>query len=291
MEPPSIPDVLADRPVIIFGKWRGRPQGNISLRGIAGDGSFMKEVDVGKIKPLKTNSALRYLWARHRIAILSDYNKLRPQDERVGEVTNLGLTYNLLTAYTSFVAIDTLVRLKDGKAVTVKQPLPLPQGVSDYAVGNRILTQKGFGMTAAPSTMAYKGIIREEGLEHKKEDGLDLKPLITTPALEKMPIKLGTIAVTEGLSKESIQRVMEEHLNSINQCNKYALWKQSSQRVELKFRLVIDLKGRVTGVKVNTSQENRKELERCIVEKLKKLCFPTPEGGKNVVVTITLILK
>ncbi|OEU56034.1 MAG: trypsin, partial [Desulfuromonadales bacterium C00003096] len=98
VEPPSIPDVLADRPVIIFGKWRGRPQGNISLRGIAGDGSFMKEVDVGKIKPLKTNSALRYLWARHRIAILSDYNKLRPQDERVGEVTNLGLTYNLLTA-------------------------------------------------------------------------------------------------------------------------------------------------------------------------------------------------
>ena len=291
VEPPSIPDVLADRPVIIFGKWRGRPQGNISLRGIAGDGSFMKEVDVGKIKPLKTNSALRYLWARHRIAILSDYNKLRPQDERVGEVTNLGLTYNLLTAYTSFVAIDTLVRLKDGKAVTVKQPLPLPQGVSDYAVGNRILTQKGFGMTAAPSTMAYKSIMREEGLEHKKEDGLDLKPLITTPALEKMPIKLGTIAVTEGLSKESIQRVMEEHLNSINQCNKYALWKQSSQRVELKFRLVIDLKGRVTGVKVNTSQENRKELERCIVEKLKKLCFPTPEEGKNVVVTITLILK
>ncbi len=291
VEPPSIPDVLADRPVIIFGKWRGRPQGNISLRGIAGDGSFMKEVDVGKIKPSKTNSALRYLWARHRIAILSDYNKLRPQDERVGEVTNLGLTYNLLTAYTSFVAIDTLVRLKDGKAVTVKQPLPLPQGVSDYAVGNRILIQKGFGMTAAPSTMAYKSIMREEGLEHKKEDGLDLKPLITTPALEKMPIKLGTIAVTEGLSKESIQRVMEEHLNSINQCNKYALWKQSSQRVELKFRLVIDLKGRVTGVKVNTSQENRKELERCIVEKLKKLCFPTPEEGKNVVVTITLILK
>lgn len=291
VEPPSIPDVLADRPVIIFGKWRGRPQGNIHLKGIAGDGSFMKEVDVGKIKPLKTNSALRYLWARHRIAILSDYNKLRPQDERVMEVTNLGLTYNLLTAYTSFVAIDTQVRLKDGKAVTVKQPLPLPHGVSDYAVGNRILTQKGFGTAAAPSTTAYKGIRGEEGLEHKKEDGLGLKPLITTPALEKMPIKLGTIAVTEGLSKESIQRVMEEHLNSINQCNKYAFGKQSSQRVELEFRLVIDPKGRVTGVKVNTSQENRKELERCIVEKLKKLCFPTPEGGKNVVVTITLILK
>ena len=43
-------------------------------------------------------------------------------------------------------------------------------------------------------------------------------------------------------------------------------------------------------MKVNTSQENRKELERCI-EKLKKLCFPTQEGGKNVVVTITLIVE
>jgi Ca-activated chloride channel family protein len=53
----------------------------------------------------------------------------------VKEVTNLGLRYNLLTAYTSFVAIDTQVcRDKEGKLVTVKQVLPLPAGVPETAL-------------------------------------------------------------------------------------------------------------------------------------------------------------
>jgi len=102
MEPPSIPDVLADRPVIVFGKWRGRPRGIISIQGFTGEHAFSNKVEVSGITPLQTNSALRYLWARYRIALLSDYNKLNKQDERVHEVTQLGLTYNLLTAYTSF---------------------------------------------------------------------------------------------------------------------------------------------------------------------------------------------
>ena len=41
-----------------------------------------------------------------------------------------------MTNYTSFVAIDEEVVNKDGKQTTVKQPLPLPEGVSDYAVGH-----------------------------------------------------------------------------------------------------------------------------------------------------------
>ena len=135
VEPASIPDVLAERPVIVFGKWRGKPQGKINLTGISGDGAYAESIDVSAVQPQKSNAALKYLWARHRITLLSDYNKLRSDDKRIKEVTELGLTYNLLTAYTSFVAIDNQIRNKDGKPETVNQPLPLPQGVSDYAVG------------------------------------------------------------------------------------------------------------------------------------------------------------
>ena len=49
-------------------------------------------------------------------------------------MTGLGLKYHLMTDYTSFVAVDTIIR-ETGEVVTVKQPLPLPQGVSDYAAG------------------------------------------------------------------------------------------------------------------------------------------------------------
>ena len=68
--------------------------------------------------------------------MLGDYQKVRGDGDAAKEITRLGLAYNLLTDYTSFVAIDQLVRNTDGRVETVKQPLPLPQGVSDLAVGN-----------------------------------------------------------------------------------------------------------------------------------------------------------
>ena len=136
VEPAGVPDLFAERPIILFGKWRGRPQGKITLTGLSGEGPFQEVIEVKGIAPQKTNRALRYLWARHRITILSDFNQLRSDDRRIREITELGLTYNLLTAYTAFVAVDTEIRNQGGgTATTVKQPLPLPQGVSDYAVG------------------------------------------------------------------------------------------------------------------------------------------------------------
>jgi Ca-activated chloride channel family protein len=48
---------------------------------------------------------------------------------------SLGLTYGLLTRYTSFVAVQEIVRRTTDGAEQVDQPLPLPAGVSDLAVG------------------------------------------------------------------------------------------------------------------------------------------------------------
>ncbi len=124
--------------------------------GVSGEIPYSTEIDIGHLKPSPANAALRYLWARHRIAVLADYNRLRQRsddgrDGRIKEVTDLGLNYNLLTAYTSFIAVDSLKRLKEGQATTVKQPLPLPQGVADTAVGVRgIMAPK-----AAAPEMAY----------------------------------------------------------------------------------------------------------------------------------------
>ncbi len=74
---------------------------------------------------------------------------------------NLGLKYHLMTQYTSFVAVDTIVR-DTGELVTVKQPLPLPEGVSDYAVGN-----KRSKVAALPSSGLVKTLsVKEEANYH-----------------------------------------------------------------------------------------------------------------------------
>lgn len=55
------------------------------------------------------------------------------------QITALGLKYSLLTPYTSFVAIDHVVRNKNpGNTPQVNQPSPMPEGVSDMAIGAEV---------------------------------------------------------------------------------------------------------------------------------------------------------
>lgn len=50
VEPISIPDVMALRPIIIFGKWKGSAQGTISLSGITGRSDYSQQFDVGRTR-------------------------------------------------------------------------------------------------------------------------------------------------------------------------------------------------------------------------------------------------
>lgn len=151
LEPLQLPDVLADRPVICLGKWTGEARGTVTLSGMTASGPWHQTFEVGKVKD-RRHGALRQLWARQRIQLLSDYAQFGEDAGRTAEITRLGLAYSLLTAHTSFVAIDTQVRNAGGVGSTVLQPLPLPEGVGDTAVGGVAL--RSVGMAGAPATQS-----------------------------------------------------------------------------------------------------------------------------------------
>jgi Ca-activated chloride channel family protein len=135
IEPGKIPDLFASRPIVVFGKWRGALNGSIEISGKTGRGAYHTSVPVRAENSDSNHAALRHLWARTRIAELSDFGPATPSAERVAEITSLGLTYSLLTKYTSFIAVHEVIRRTSEGADDVDQPLPLPQGVSDRAVG------------------------------------------------------------------------------------------------------------------------------------------------------------
>jgi Ca-activated chloride channel family protein len=136
VNPVNFPDLLAQRPIILFGKWRGPASGVIELTGKNGQGVYTTQLDVSASQPDEANSALRYLWARSRIAELSDYGAYDQSDENTKAITALGLKYNLLTRYTSFIAVREVVTNPTGSAQDVNQPSALPLHVSDLAVGD-----------------------------------------------------------------------------------------------------------------------------------------------------------
>jgi Ca-activated chloride channel homolog len=136
VHPSQLPDLFAQRPVILFGKWRGPVSGTFELQGKAGQGDYLTRLDIAGTQPDEANQALRYLWARSRIAELSDYGSGDLDADRISNITSLGLTYNLLTQYTSFIAVREVVSNNQEPAKDVDQPLPLPLGVSELAVGD-----------------------------------------------------------------------------------------------------------------------------------------------------------
>jgi len=140
LTPDPHPDVFAARPLVVTGTWTGEPKGRIIVRGIGGNGApFEKSIDLAEAAAATglDHPALPVLWARERVRerVRRLTDGVRRDEETVREITSLGLSYSLLTPYTSFLAIDETPRDFKGVAQAVKQPLPLPKGVSEAAVG------------------------------------------------------------------------------------------------------------------------------------------------------------
>ncbi|MEZ5564482.1 MAG: VIT domain-containing protein [Gammaproteobacteria bacterium] len=134
VEPAAHPDLLAERPVMILGKYRGAGvNATIELNGATGSGP---ETWQFLLSAAGMDATLPQLWARKRLEHLYVFPDAA-EKSRV-EILGLGLKYSLLTSATSFVAVDETIRVPDGASRDVKQALPLPAGVSNLAVGGAL---------------------------------------------------------------------------------------------------------------------------------------------------------
>ncbi len=137
IEPPTLSTLFASRPIVLFGKWKGEPSGTIHITGKTGGRDYAEDIPVSAVIPLEANNIIQYLWARTRVERLTDYGITEDlQANAKKEVTELGLRYSMMTPYTSFIAVTEKVRNTEGKSTDVKQPLPIPMNVSEWAIGN-----------------------------------------------------------------------------------------------------------------------------------------------------------
>jgi Ca-activated chloride channel homolog len=135
--PQQLPDLMARRPLVLFGKYRGTAGGRIEVKGTSGGGPLRQVIEVRQSDVRAENAALRWLWARRWVETLDDELAMGAGKPAEDGITALGLDYRLLTAFTSFVAIDSQVVNQGGQGHNVRQPLPMPEGVSNLAVGEQ----------------------------------------------------------------------------------------------------------------------------------------------------------
>lgn len=139
LQPRKLPDLFANRPLTLIGKWNGEATGRLILSGITGEGkTYEQTFDVSEAANNMHNPSLPTLWARETVRSLAEYAKLTGKPDIIEEVTEVGLKYELLTPYTSFVAVDDLPREMAEAPVSVIQALPLPSGVGNGAIGGSV---------------------------------------------------------------------------------------------------------------------------------------------------------
>jgi Ca-activated chloride channel family protein len=138
-------DVYAGDPLVIAARLPQLPQGLLTLSGTSEGHPWMRQVPVTAVS---AQAGIAKLWARERIAALSQ-GGLGAQDEatRQGIVT-LALAHHLVSDFTSLIAVDlTPVRPAHEPLEGLQVPGAAPLG-SYWAAGST-----GFARTATPAPL------------------------------------------------------------------------------------------------------------------------------------------
>lgn len=133
--PQQIPDLYTAKPICVHGRLDGPATGNIVLRGWTGSGRYEEQITIDWPTEPPDHDALASLWARAKVAdlMMQDYAGLQNQSfpaDLKQQIIDLGLTYNLLTQFTSFVAVEELTITSEGEPLKINVPVEMPDGVS-----------------------------------------------------------------------------------------------------------------------------------------------------------------
>jgi Ca-activated chloride channel family protein len=124
-------DLFSGQTLTIVGRYVGAASGDVVVRGKLGGVRWERRLRVDLPERAARHEALGSLWARRRVEGLMLESPDAVPDSIRAEVTALALEHRILTAYTSFLAVDTArVANPGGSSTTVHQALPMPEHVS-----------------------------------------------------------------------------------------------------------------------------------------------------------------
>lgn len=289
MEPGYFPDMLAERPLVIMGKYRGGHAGTITISGYSGNQKYEKIFDLSSVSPQPSNAAIRTLWARQRIQQLTyqmENNSNHPSTESGSrlqkEITALGLRYSLMTQFTSFIAIDEHhIVDKNGKMITVKQALPLPKGVNNRAVGDdEMKSQEEISNTSGIISIAdskgYDEVVGKD-IADVKVDIIQVEEEPVLDVVEQMPAYPGGDAAMNQFIGQNMHYPATAQENGIQ------------GTVYLRFQINKD--GSVGKVEVLRSLDPACDREAIRIVKSMPRFIPGKQNGGNVAVWYTIPIK
>jgi Ca-activated chloride channel family protein len=75
------------------------------------------------------HAGIASVWARKKITELSDLQAVGEDPTLPTQIRQVALDFSLMSAFTAFVAVDSLSQTGHAQATTVPQAVPVPEGV------------------------------------------------------------------------------------------------------------------------------------------------------------------
>ena len=129
--PRRLPDLWVGRPVVVTGKFTGEMDA-VRWSGHAGDGRITSAVTGAATDG---PPALAKVWARQRMADLADRLALGGGEIIAQEIRQTALRYGLMSEFTAFVAVDATRVTEGDHGVSLRVPVPVPDGVRYETAG------------------------------------------------------------------------------------------------------------------------------------------------------------
>jgi Ca-activated chloride channel family protein len=130
--PVKAPELWAGRPIILFGRYEAGGAETVRISGNVEGEHVAWPLQVNLLKEEPEHDVLAKVWARNKIESLMDQSFYQDPPEVVEEVTRVALEYQLMSQYTSFVAVDETSAPVVPPAAPPRRmvvPVPLPEGV------------------------------------------------------------------------------------------------------------------------------------------------------------------
>ncbi|MCH9686749.1 MAG: VWA domain-containing protein [Deltaproteobacteria bacterium] len=133
VSPSPVPDLFASRPLVIHGRYEGKPATAVGLS--ARYGERVVSASARALPSRVAPGVVRSLWARSRVDDLQHLVALDGGHGLDVEITELALEHRLVTRYTSFVAVDRSRTVGKGAPMRIVQAVEGPEGVDLVASG------------------------------------------------------------------------------------------------------------------------------------------------------------
>jgi len=201
--PNPLPDLYRGGEITLFGRFDGRTSEALTVSGYAGRERITMTFAPDWSIDDTDKSFIANLWARRRVdALLDDIEESGSDNGRVQEVIELATSWNIVTPYTSYLAMEPSQRVNAGL-----DPAPVDRttasrnrgwggaegdafAADDMDMGGEIAGNMWGGTTGASSTatgMGSTGSLGSRGLGQGGGGAAPGRPMTAMPEAEPMP--------------------------------------------------------------------------------------------------------